>query len=102
LTEEETMETGVPRVIDGEISLAVTLEEKLGDNEYIASDPEKGKLRKQVCYYLAQSPYVDVVLKKTGGLDDARWFKVTEILTLNFYDDILPIVTKAVDLLLKK
>lgn len=102
LEENENLEVGVMRVIKDEINLDVKIEEKLGDNEYIASDPEKGKLRKQVCYYLAISPYKAVELKKSGGLDDAKWFKMAEILSLNFYDDILPIVTKAVDLLLKK
>lgn len=102
LEAEEDLEKGVARVIKDEIGLQIKVEEKLGDNEYVASDPEKGKLRKQVCYYLASSPYKAVLLKKTGGLDDAKWFKMAEILNLNFYDDILPIVTKAVNLLLKK
>jgi len=102
LEENENLEIGAARVIKDEINLDVLIEEKLGDNEYIASDPEKGKLRKQVCYYLASSSYKAVELKKSGGLDDAKWFKMSEILSLNFYDDILPIVTKAVDILLKK
>jgi ADP-ribose pyrophosphatase YjhB (NUDIX family) len=102
LTEGEDLENGVARVLHDEIGLTIHVEEKLGDNEYIASDPEKGKLRKQVVYYLASSPHDEVVLKKTGGLDDTSWFKVSDIINLNFYDDILPIVTKAVDILLKK
>ena len=42
------------------------------------------------------------LLEKTGGLDDAKWFKLGDILELNFYEDILPIVTKAINILLKK
>ena len=38
-------------------------------------------------------------LAKKPGLDDAKWFKLADILELNFYNDILPIVTKAVTLL---
>ena len=34
-----------------------------------------------------------------GGVDDAKWFRVAEILELNFYEDILAIVTKAVTML---
>ena len=74
----------------------------MGDNEYIASDPEVGKKRKQVTYFLGEAPFVDLVLEKKGGLDDAKWFKLSDILDLNFYDDILPIVTKAINLLVKK
>ena len=59
---------------------------------------EKGKIRKQVHYFLAKSKYTDLKLAKKPGLDDAKWFKLVDILELNFYDDILPIVTKAVTL----
>jgi N utilization substance protein B len=99
IREEEEVKAGVIRKIKEEIGLDIEAEDELGQNEYIASNPEKGKVRKQVHYFLARSSYVDIVLEEKGGLDDARWFKVTEILELNFYEDILPIVTKAVTIL---
>src|SRR3989344_1420953 len=99
LTEGEDEKTGLARGIKEEIGLTVTVEVKLGENEYVATQPEKGKIRKRVINYLAQSTFDDIVLKKSGGLDDARWFKLADILDLNFYDDILPIVTKAINLL---
>ena len=82
-----------------EIGLDVKIIEDLGSNEYIASDPEKGKIRKQVHYFLAESAFVDIKLAEKPGLDDARWFKLADILELNFYNDILPIVTKAIMIL---
>jgi N utilization substance protein B len=97
--EEETFEQGAIRAISEEIGLPGAIEAELGGNEYIASQPEKGKVRKQVQYFLVQAPYQEVTLAKKGGLDDAKWFKVAEILELNFYEDILPIVTKAVTML---
>lgn len=97
--EEETVEAGAKRAVLEEIGLPVDVDEKLGENEYVASQPEKGKVRKQVHYFLAKSPYQDIELAKKGGLDDAKWFKVAEILELNFYEDILPIVTKSVTML---
>ncbi|OHA21056.1 MAG: transcription antitermination factor NusB [Candidatus Taylorbacteria bacterium RIFCSPHIGHO2_01_FULL_51_15] len=102
LEEGEEEKTGVTRVIKDEINLAITPEAKLGENEYVATQPEKGKIRKRVVYFLAETRFEDITLKKTGGLDDARWFKLQDILDLNFYDDILPIVTKAINLLLAK
>jgi 8-oxo-dGTP pyrophosphatase MutT (NUDIX family) len=90
------------REIKEEIGLDITIETELGKNEYVASHPELGKVRKQVTYYLAKSPYAELTLEKKGGLDDARWFKVSEILELNFYEDILPIVTKAVTILVSR
>ncbi|MFA6432289.1 MAG: transcription antitermination factor NusB [Candidatus Paceibacterota bacterium] len=82
-----------------EIGLTVKIIADLGTNEYIANDPDLGKIRKQVHYYLAEAPFGDLTLAKKPGLDDAKWFKLADILELNFYNDILPIVTKAVTIL---
>lgn len=90
---------GTVNKVKEEIGLEVKIEADLGSNEYIANDPEIGKIRKQVHYYLASSSYADLQLAKKPGLDDAKWFKLSDILELNFYNDILPIVTKAVTLL---
>lgn len=97
--EAETPEQGATRALLEEVGLPVTIEAELGNNEYVASQPEKGKVRKQVHYFLAQGPYQEIELLKKGGLDDAKWFRVADILELNFYEDILPIVTKAVTVL---
>jgi ADP-ribose pyrophosphatase YjhB (NUDIX family) len=100
--EEESVEEGATRALLEEVGLPIEIEALLGNNEYVASQPDKGKVRKQVHYFLAKAPYQEVKLLKKGGLDDARWFKVAEILDLNFYEDILPIVTKAVTMLVGK
>lgn len=97
--ESEAVEQGAIRALHEEVGLPVEIEAELGNNEYIASQPEVGKVRKQVHYFLAKAPYQDIQLMKKGGLDDAKWFKVADILDLNFYEDILPIVTKAVTVL---
>lgn len=100
--EEETVEQGAIRALKEEIGLDIDIEAELGNNEYVASQPEKGKIRKQVHYFLAKAPYHEIELLKKGGLDDAQWFRVADILDLNFYEDILPIVTKAVTMLVGK
>lgn len=100
--EGENIEEGTIREIREEMGIDITIKEKLGDNEYIASDPKVGKKRKQVTYFLAEASFVDLKLEKKGGLDDAQWFKLADILDLNFYDDILSIVTKAINKLLEK
>jgi N utilization substance protein B len=100
--EEESVEDGAKRALLEEIGLEIKIEAELGDNEYVATHPEKGKVRKQVHYFLAEASYVDIELLKKGGLDDAKWFKVTDILDLNFYEDILPVVTKAITMLVGK
>ncbi len=102
IEEGEAIDVGAKRGIKDEIGLVVELEGELGKNEYIATHPEKGKIRKQVSYFLAKADYENLTLEQKGGLDDAQWFKVAEILELNFYEDILPIVTKAVTMLVSR
>lgn len=91
---------GTAREIKEEINIDIKCREKLGTNEYIATHPEDGKIRKQVSYFLAEAKYQELVLSKTGGLDEAKWFKMQDILTLNFYNDILPLITTSVKTLL--
>lgn len=103
IEEGESPEEGTIRELKEEINANITIKEKLGENEYIASHPEKGKIRKHVIYYLAEAPFQELELEEgKGGLDDARWFKATEILDLNIYDDILPLITKAITSLMQQ
>lgn len=102
IEEKEVLEDGARRALKSEIGLTIEVETELGKNEYVASHPEKGKIRKQVVYFLARAPYENLVLEQKGGLDAAQWFKVADILELNFYEDILPIVTKAVTVLVSR
>ena len=102
IEEGESPEEGTIRELKEEINANISIKEKLGENEYIASHPEKGKIRKHVIYFLAEAPFQELELEEgKGGLDDARWFKATEILDLNIYDDILPLITKAITSLMK-
>ena len=100
IEEDPSPEAGVTRVVKEELGLDVKVENQVGENEYIASHPEKGKVRKHVWFFLATSPFEPLQLKKSGGLDDAKWFRMQDIIDLNFYDDMLPIVTAAVQTLL--
>lgn len=102
IEEGESVEAGAIREIKEEIGVSVEIEAELGKNEYIATHPEKGKIRKQVSYFLAKAPYENLTLEQKGGLDAAQWFKVADILELNFYEDILPIVTKAITMLVSR
>lgn len=96
IEQDQDVEIGVLEKIKEEIGIEIELMEKIGENEYIANHPEKGKIRKQVIYFLASASHEKLTLGESGGLDDVRWFKLSEILDLNFYDDILEIVTAGV------
>ncbi len=100
LAQDENEQTGTKREVEKEIGLGnIEIMEKLGENEYVATHPEKGKSLKKVVYFLAKSEYRELVLEKTGGLDAARWFQLSAIPELRMYNDIIPIIGKAIEIL---
>jgi ADP-ribose pyrophosphatase YjhB (NUDIX family) len=91
--------TSAAKKIEEEIGIPVTIDEKIGENEYIANKPEQGKVVKHVSYFLASAEYKPLTLERKenkGGLDDVRWFEEGSINTLRMYDDIRPLITQAV------
>lgn len=98
----DNIEEGTKREIKKEIGLDITIEEKLGENEYVATHPSKGKSLKKVAYFLAHSQYKELQLENSGGLDGARWFDMTEVPELRIYNDIIPLIAKAVEIISQK
>ena len=102
LNENEKEEQGAIRAVKEKTGLDITIKELLGSNEYIASHPEKGKIKKQATFFLGESEYKDIVLEKgTGGLDDAKWFPLNEVPNLKMYDNMIPLLTKTIEILNK-
>ena len=101
--EGETSEQAAVRELKEEMDLDITPEQVLGESEYIANHPEKGKIRKQVSYFLATSPYSSVKLgQDSGGLDDAKWWKASDLADLTIYDDITGLLAKSVEIITNK
>jgi N utilization substance protein B len=92
----ENDEEAAVRELKEEMNLDIVIKEHLGENEYVANDPEDGKKIKRVTYFLAESGFTDIKLGTSSGLDDARWFKLRDVVSLNIYQDILHIVTSAI------
>ena len=97
----ENVEEGTIKNIEEEIGLEISIKEKIGENEYVATHPEKGKTLKKVIYFLAESKYHKLQLGNSGGLDDTRWFKLSEIPELRIYNDIIPLIAKAIEIISK-
>src|SRR3989344_5255255 len=98
----ENEEEATIREIKEEIGLEKKWKKKLGENEYVATHPEKGKSLKKVVYFLAKSEYRELALEKSGGLDGARWFELSAIPELRIYNDIIPLISKAVEIISQK
>ena len=103
LEEGENIKEGTLRKLKEELGLtALSLGNKLGMNEYIASDPERGPVRRQVIYFLAETEEIELNLGQRSGLDDAAWFEEKELLRLRMYDDLKPLFKKALKLIKEK
>lgn len=96
---DEDLKSGTLREIQEELGINAVLMDDLGKNEYIASDPEKGPVRRKVHYFLAETKDKNLKLAKTGGLDDVKWFKKEEMDKLKMYEDIKSIIAKAFQIL---
>ncbi len=94
--EDKDEEACALREIQEEIGIDGTIEIEIGKIEYIASHPELGRIRKPATFYLVKADYTPLDLKVTGGLNGAEWFPMDEIPNLTIYDDLIPMITKAV------
>lgn len=89
---------GTKAKIKAEIGVDIEIIEKLGENEYIAHHPENGPVRKHVLYFLAKAEYLPLKLKEDkGGLDDAKWFEMSEVSDLTMYEDVTQLMAMAVE-----
>ena len=98
--EGEILEDAVLRKVREEEGLINTkIVEKLGENEYVAHDPDKGNVRRGVVYFLVKTSDSELQLGPTGGLDDVRWFSAQEVAELRMYDDVKGFMKKAMKII---
>ena len=102
--EGEDERVGVVREIEEEMSLDIKPEAVIGVNEYVATDPEIGNMRKRVTYFLtfARNPANIKLPQGSGGLDDVKWFTLSEVEGLKTYPDVRPIIDKGIQELKKQ
>lgn len=100
LEKGENIEAGTLREVCEELGLTnPRIVDKIGENEYIAADPETGPTRRHVTYFLIEANDTKLKLESSGGLDDARWFDLDGLAGLKVYEDIKPLLEKAINML---
>src|SRR3989344_307115 len=102
--ESEDEAEAVVREIKEEMSLDIKCDATIGVNEYVATDPERGNIRKRVTYFLAKAANPDSIKlpAESGGLDDVKWFTLSEVEGLKTYPDVRPIIEKGLAELAKQ
>lgn len=98
--EGESIEAAVARVVKKEFGITdAKIIEKIGENAYVAHHPEKGKVRKQVEYYLASTEHKAPKVEDSKGLDDAKWWRMDEVSILPVYEDMRPTIMRALEII---
>ena len=96
----ESLEDAVLRKVKEEAGRSNTkIVEKLGENEYVAHDPDKGNVRRGVVYFLVKTSDSGLQLGATGGRDDVRWYAPDERGELKMYDDVKGFMKKAMKII---
>lgn len=93
----EELVDAAKRKVTEELGVECSYKQTIDTSEYVASHPEFKKIRKQVEYIIAETTFTSLTAKKEGGLKDAAWFKIDDVLSLNLYADMVPVITKAID-----
>lgn len=101
--EGEVPKQTITREIEEEIGLKeIEILEKLGDREYIAKDPELGRVKRKVQDFLAKATgNTELKVEISGGIKDGKWFDIDEVMNLKIYEDIKPALEKAIKILKK-
>ena len=95
----EELVDAAKRKVTEELGVDCEYKQTIDTSEYIASHPEFKKIRKQVEYIIASASFTTLTPKKEGGLKDAAWFKMDAVLDLKLYDDMIPVITKAIGII---
>lgn len=100
-TKNESEQEAVAREIKEEMNLDIKPIRVLGSNEYVATHPDEGNIRKRVTYFLAEAKQPEAIKlqEEKGGLDNVKWLAPSEIEGLKIYPDVRPIIKKGLDIL---
>lgn len=111
--QEETLKECVKREAQEETGLNVVVEDKVDINEYITTLYEENstetggsRTRRKVTYFLAKANFGNLELEENGGergtLDDVKWFELSKVTEIETYEDLKPVINKAVEMIKTK
>jgi N utilization substance protein B len=92
-TEGELSDSAARRALKEELGVTAENLSPLGEHEYIAHEPDAGRIARTVGYFLAivrKKPTLKV--KTEGGITDAKWVSEADIKTIPTYNDLLPVI----------
>lgn len=94
----ETPEETALREIKEELGLTdLKIIKKIGERKYVAHEPDKGMIKRQVTDFLLEAPEnAELKVEKSSGIKDAKWFKLEEISDLKQYQRVRSSIEEAI------
>jgi N utilization substance protein B len=91
--ENELSDSAAKRAMKDELGVDADIAEPVGEHEYIAHEPETGRIARTVGYYLAVLPKKQkLTVKKSEGVKDARWVSEEELKDIPSYNDLMSVI----------
>jgi N utilization substance protein B len=95
--ENELADSAAKRAIADELGIEVAVKIPLGEHEYIAHEPEEGRVARTVGYFLVLIPNkITLTPPESSGILDAQWFSEEEIAKLDTYGDLSPVLQSGI------
>jgi N utilization substance protein B len=95
--ENELSDAAATRALKEELGVTGALSEPIGEHEYIAHEPNTGRIVRTVGYFLAKiETLTKLKCKECKGITEAQWFSEEEISRIPTYNDLLPIIESAI------
>ncbi len=94
--EGELSDGAAKRSAKEDLGVDVAMQAPLGEHEYIAHEPEKGRVARTVGYFIGCLPANEKISPRHDDtVRDVKWFSEDEVGAVATYDDLLPILQAA-------
>lgn len=95
--EDELSDSAAKRAMKEDFGIEAEIKAVLGEHEFIAHDPEIGRVVRTVGYFLVSTPEaVPLTAQISGGIKDARWFSENALSGISIYEDLLEMIQSGI------
>lgn len=97
VSENELAEEAAIREVKEELGLGnLEIRDKLGEYVYVSHNPDEGKVNNNIQYFIAKTNYSPIVLEKSDGIVEGKWFAIEDLKDLKIYKDMRSLIDIAI------
>ena len=95
--DDELSDSAAKRAMKEDFGIEAEIKSVLGEHEFIAHDPDIGRVVRTVGYFLVSTPEaVALTVGISGGIKDARWFSEDTLKGISIYEDLLEMIESGI------